>query len=215
MPLPLTDPRPRPPDDTIHLALNGIQSGFTFAMILWLKVTASTRTGADLATLLQAIRDAYFNRVAGQTVSSCSVTEFKGVWITPGGGEIVGSNTTAAPGSIVTAALPNLATCAVVNWRIDQYYRGGKPRTYMPGLASADTTDFVHLTTAKNASLQTAWGNFRTDLNALTAGAISNVKLGTVSFQQKKQWRDTPTFFPYNGAAIRSTLGTQRRRLLP
>lgn len=212
--MPLTDPRPKPPDDTIHLAFNGVQSSYTWACIMWLKVTASTRSGADLATLLTAVRGVWFNRLAGQMVPTCSMNEVKGVWIIPGGGEIVGSNTTAAPGSAAGPALPNLATCAVVNWRIDQYYRGGKPRTYLPGLASSFTTDFVHLTTAQLAAYQTAAGGFLQDMNALTAGAITNVKLGTVSFVQKKDWRNPPVFFPYNGSSIRSVLGTQRKRLL-
>jgi len=194
--------------------VTGVQSSYTWAIILWLQVTASSRTGADLATLLGSFGSALSSNIMPTLVSTCSVTEIKGVWITPGGGEITGSDTTLRNGTVAPPALPNLATCAVLNWRIDQYYRGGKPRTYLPGVPEANTTDFVHLTTTALSNYQTKAAAFRTAVNAITAGAITAVKIGTISFQQHKQWRDTPVFFPYNGVSVRSVMGIQRRRLL-
>lgn len=199
----------------MHLAVNGTQSSFTWAVILWLKLVASSRSGADLSTLLGAIRSAWSTNMAPLYPSSCSVTEMKAVWIIPGGGEIVISNTSAVPGTKVGTPMSTLASCAVLNWRIDQYYRGGKPRTYMPGLVNTDTTDNVHLTTAALGTAQTQAAAFLNAVNALTAGAITSCSLGTVSFQQKKQWRDAPVFYPYKGVTCRSVMGIQRRRLLP
>ena len=210
----LTDPRPKPPDDTIHLAFNGQQSSMTWAIIMWLKVTAATRTGTDLATLLTAIGSAWSGSLGQQLVATASLTELKGVWIIPGGGEIVGSDTTVRGGSHAGTQMPNLSTCAVINWRVDKYYRGGKPRTYMPGVAEAVTSDFVHLSTTEIANYQTRAATFRNSVNALTAGAITDVKLGTVSFVSKGDWRVPPEFWPFNGASVRSVIGTQRRRLL-
>lgn len=212
--MPLTDPRPKPPDDVVHLAFNGQQSSMTWAIILWLKVTASSRTGADLATLLGAIGSAWSTDIAQLYVGSCSLQEIKGVWIIPGGGEIVQSDTTVRNGVATGTQIPNLATCAVINHRVDKYYRGGKPRSYLPGVPATNTTDFVHLTTTAISNYQTRFGNFMNAVNALTAGGITNVKLGTVSFVSKGDWRATPEFWQFNGNSVRSILGTQRRRLL-
>lgn len=195
--------------------MNGTQSGFTWAIILWLKLVASSRSGADLSTLLGAIHSAWDTNMKVLYPSSAQVTEMKAVWIIPGGGEIVISNTQAMPGTKVGVPMSTLASCAVLNWRIDQYYRGGKPRTYMPGLVNTDTTDNVHLTNGAMTTAQTQAAAFLAAVNALTAGAITSCTLGTVSFQQKKQWRDSPLFFPYKGVTCRSVMGIQRRRLLP
>jgi hypothetical protein len=136
------------------------------------------------------------------------------VWITPGGGEIVQFNTTARVGTGAGPQLPNLATAAVMNWRVDKYYRGGKPRSYLPGVTSTNTTDYVHLTTSAINTYQSGMANFRTAVNAATSGGITAVALGTVSFISAKEWRSPPVFWPYLGVTVRSILGTQRRRLL-
>lgn len=214
MGIPLTEPRPRPPDNTARLVFTGQQSSMNWAIILWLNITSSQPSGADLSSLLTTISNSWLSTMAPLYVATCSLTSIQAVWILPGGSEIVISNTTARVGTHAGTQLPNLATCSVANWRVDKYYRGGKPRSYLPGVPITSSTDFVHLTTAAITETQAGWAGLMGAINSATTGEISKVELGTVSFVEKKQWRDTPVFWKYNGVTIRSVLGTQRRRLL-
>jgi hypothetical protein len=105
------------------------------------------------------------------------------------------------------------ATCAVINWSITDFYRGGHPRTYLAGIPQSKITNGRTLLTAYAASLATQGINFLTGINALTHGGISATALGTVRFASGNAWLSPPVFRPYQSATVRSILGTQRRRL--
>lgn len=185
-----------------------------WANILWLQLTATTRSGTDLAAVLTSLQSAWAGRFGNHTASDTSLTQVQGIWVTPGGGEIVGFNTTAAVGAVAGASVNNVATAALVNWRIDKYYRGGKPRTYVAGVPDGYCTDGVHLTSTALTNYNADANGFITAVNSITSGGITAVKLGTVSFIDADAWRSPPEFWQYLGANVRATLGTQRRRLL-
>lgn len=206
--------RPAPPDDTVRLVHSGTIAGLPWAMIMWLQVTASSRVAADLSAVLTSISSSYLARFVPRVPALCVLTQLQGVWKTPGGGEIVATNNTTRAGTNVNALLNNVATAVVLDWHIDQYYRGGKPRSYFPGPPGSDCTDSVHLTGTALTNWQTAAAGYLADINALASGGISAVKLGTVSFQRGNAWRVPPVFYPYNSVGVRSVLGIQRRRLL-
>lgn len=186
-----------------------------WAIVLWLQLTAASRSATDLAAILTSISSSWNTRIVPRQPSTVVMNLLSAVWKTPGGGEIVATNATTRTGSNGGGTINNISTAVVVNWHIDQYYRGGKPRSYMPGVLTTDTSDGHTLNATPVSNWQTAMDGFRTDINALTTGGISAVKLGTVSFQRALEWRDPPVFYPYNSVTIRSTFGTQRRRLLP
>lgn len=214
MSTPGVDPRPRPPDNSCRLVFTGVQSSFAWAMIMWLRMTASQPSGAALASALTTINSVWNTNLTALMPSTCILQQIEGVWILPNEGEIVQFNTTSRQGTNAGAQLPNISTCAVANWRIDKYYRGGKPRSYLPGVPTTSCTDGVHLTTAAITATQSAMSAFMQGINAITATGLEKVELGTVSFVKAKQWRNPPVFWPYLGVSVRSTLGVQRRRLL-
>jgi len=209
-----TDPRPPPPDNTIRLVFSGVCRSMPWANVMWLSVTANTYTAADLSSILTSIGDQWRQDFCPSQASDTTLTQIMGIWKTPGAGEIVQSYTQPQAGTAVGASLNNVATAAVINWRIDRYYRGGRPRTYIAGVPDTACTDGVHLAQSYLTTLQAGAGAFRQALDALTVGGITNVKLGTVSFVSQKAWRIPPVFFAFNGSAVRSVLGTQRKRLL-
>jgi len=206
--------RPAPPDDTVRVVFLGTQSGFSFALIMWLQLTASARNATDLAAILTTINTAWGAQWKPLQPGTCVLNSIQGIWKTPGGGEIVATNGTTQTGSSGDTVVMNIATAPVVNWHIDQYYRGGKPRSYMPAPRSSHVTDAVHLTAAGLTAYGSAAAAFLTAVNAAASGSISATRLGTVSFARANAWRVPPVFYPYTSASIRSTLGIQRRRLL-
>lgn len=210
-----TGTRPAPPDDTVRLSLSGTVESMPFAMVQWLSVTAASRSAADLSAVLTTISGAYNTNIVPVVPNLVVLTQIQGVWKTPGSGEIVATNSTTRTGSLAGTMIGNVATCSVASWHIDQYYRGGKPRSYLPGVCTSQSGDGVHLTGAAITALASAWEAYRVAVNAASSGGISAVALGTVSFQRANEWRSPPVFYPFNSVSIRSTLGIQRRRLIP
>jgi hypothetical protein len=206
-------PRPQPPVDTIRVALSGTTAGAPWTCVQYLSVTTDgTKTAADLKTVIDAYAAAFYLRMKASLSISVILTDVKAVWITSVGNELAYE---ASVNDVMTggAIVPNVATCIVLNWAIGAYYRGGHPRTYLPGPILGNTTANSQLTAAYQASIAAAAVLWLSDTNALTGTHILTTKLGTVSFQTAKAWRAPPIFRAYTSASVRAIFGTQRRRL--
>ena len=137
----------------------------------------------------------------------------KATLYTPGGGELVSSSSMTGTGSSGGTAVANDGTCKVASWLSTVYWRGGKPRTYLPGVSTSETTGDHSLTAGEITALKTAAAGFRTAVNALTSGGITGTTLGFVSFRTGNADRVPPLFYAFTGATVHPRLGTQRRRL--
>lgn len=187
-------------------------------MVPWTNVwhlavtTDGTKTAADLKTVTDAMVAAYFLRMKASISGSVTINDAKAVWISAVGNEIAyeGSYADVCTGG---GAVGDGSCAAVINWSISAYYRGGHPRTYMPGVIAGNTNGINQLTAAYQASIAAAANLFLSDVNALVGAHILTTKLGTVSFQSGNAWRVPPIFRAFNGASTRQTFGTQRRRL--
>lgn len=205
--------RPSPPVGTARVAISTQGSAGPEAVnVIWLNLTASTHVQADLDALLDAIAAAWHTRFTSFIDSAKTVVEIRASWIFASGSvlESVRARSDAMTGG---TGVDNLATCYVIDWAIGDYYRGGHPRTYLPGPPQSVITDGRTVSATPRANLAAAAVNFKNDVNALTQGGISAVALGTVSFARGKVWRTPPLFRPYLGASVRQVIGTQRRRL--
>jgi hypothetical protein len=193
--------------------MHGTNMGEPIVSVQWLSLTASSRAQADLNNVLSSMMAAWKTAVQPWMANVSGYTNTDGIWITPGGGEIVGSNTNTWVGSITSAAVQDRSACWLINWHLNAYYRGGHPRTYLPGITAAEVTNGSAVNATDAASLA---GNLLTYLNAVNAlshGGISAVALGTVSFAHANAWRTPPIFRGYTGVSVSSLLATQRRRI--
>lgn len=184
-----------------------------FTLVLWLKVTTDgTRTAADLKTIVDAFVAAWFLRFKPNQSSSVIYTNVDAVWLTGVGTELTYVNSFSDLCTGGTAVI-NVASCIVIDWAINAYYRGGHPRSYLPGPVSANITNGQSLTSAYASGLAANAVSVITDTNALTATHVLTTQLGTVSFASGNAWRVPPIFRPYTSASTRAIMGTQRRRL--
>jgi hypothetical protein len=140
-------------------------------------------------------------------------TGAQATFFVPGGTIIQSVNTTAATGANAATAVQDTAASRVISWTTNVYWRGGKPRTYVPTVSVADVTGMNQLAATPRTDLTTAANNLRTDVATIVAGAITASVLGFVSFRSGNADRPTPLFFPFSGARVHARLGTQRRRL--
>jgi len=184
-----------------------------FTLVYYLKLTDDgSQTSADLKSVIDATVTAFHTRLTSELSSSVTVEDAKAVWITAAG-EALEYEASYSLAFTASTEVPNAATCAVVNWAINQYYRGGHPRTYLPGVPTANIVGNNTLGPTYQSSLAAAATAWMNDVNALTATHITAVALGTVSYARGNAWRATPVFFAYKSAGVRTILGTQRRRL--
>jgi hypothetical protein len=118
--------------------------------------------------------------------------------------------------------------CAILSFRIQTKYRGGKPKMFLPYGMVADQSSVTTWSSTFINAVDAAWPNFQGAVNGLTSGPIT---LGTqqhVSYYQgatqnpaTSKWaprnipaaRGTATVTPVLSAAATQIVGSQRRRL--
>lgn len=171
-------------------------------------------TTAELNTVAEGITTAWIGNLAqcvvpSLTIASTTVTMIDGT-------EAQGTWTSGSPGTYPEGASNPPNTAAVISWKIAAAYRGGHPRSYLPGtpvagLVGEGSNEF----SAAYAGLVASSGDsFIGQVNEVAAGD-GVITLGTVSYVRGKVERDPPVFYPFLSGAARcnTRLGTQRRRL--
>lgn len=205
--------RPQPPVGAARVAISG--HGYAnnpWVNVFWLNLTATTHVVADLKSVVDSMVASYALRFAPWISNTNAQTGAKATWLYASGAavEYAGSYSNTGSGASNPASD---ATATLINWSISDYYRGGHPRTYLPGTPSNHITTGRIVDASFQSSVATAANNFLSDVNALTHGGISAVALGTVRFASNNSWLSPPVFRAYNAASVRAILGTQRRRL--
>ncbi len=171
-----------------------------------------TQTSADLKTVIDALMTSYNTNIVPRHCTTISVTDVKATWITGTSTALEYENSVNYTGALTTD-VNDASACIVVNWAINQYYRGGHPRTYHASIQTAQITNGSQVSSGVQTSTASAYNAWLTAVNALTATHISAVALGTVSFARGGNWRSPPVFYGYKGVSVRNFLGTQRRRI--
>lgn len=204
--------RPAPPVGTARVAISGHGlGGNPWVNVFWLNLTATTHVIADLKSVIDSMVAAYATRLGAFSTSNFIQTGAKASWLYASGNVLEYSGSYSNAGSHSGSNGPD-AICSVINWSISDYYRGGHPRTYLPGPDTSDVLTGNSLASSFQSALATAANSFITDVNALTHGGISAAALGTVRFASANAWLSPPVFRAYNAANVRQKLGTQRRR---
>jgi hypothetical protein len=208
-----TGTRPEPPVDTVRVAISGDVFTHPFTNVFWLRFT---RAGAavvnDLNTIIDGMLTAYDTNLVAKLGANVSGVTADASWITAVGTDLntIRSHTVTPSGN---PSVEDASACAVMSSVISARYRGGHPRTYLPGPQAAHIANGSTLDGTILPGFITSAAAFRNAVNALTAGAVTAVELGTVSFVRSGAWRVPPVFEPFTGSTIRATLGSQRRRI--
>jgi len=205
---------PRPPDGSLRLALSGAFGNGEWANVLWIQGTDATAASqADLDSLVDAVAAAYHTRFMPYLCPQLSLGQGKAQMFLPLEAELVSLRTFSYTGSLAGSTAAPASAAAVVSWSINDYYRGGHPRTYLCGLSTTELTGENALTGTAVANLKSAASSFLTDVNALTYTSIPGVTLGTLRRYEGHVVLDPPQFKPYIGTNVHQRIGTQRRRL--
>lgn len=101
----------------------------------------------------------------------------------------------------------------LVNWSTSDIRRGGKPRTYVPGVHQLAMLDNAHLVPAFVLSMSGLLNTWLTSLPTPAGARLVAMQLEDMSFVNAKAFRATPVGFPIIGVSLNNVVATQRRRV--
>lgn len=205
--------RPQPPVGTARVAISGTgDAGNPWVNVFWLNLTATSPTAANFTSVLSDVIGAYTAHLLPSVANEWFATQIKGSYLHAAGSAFESVLSVSDEGS--AGASPSTdATCSLINWAIPDYYRGGHPRTYLPGTPENQITNGRNLNGTFRSTLATGANAFITAVNAITEGGITAAALGTVRFASGNAWLTPPVFRAFTGASVNPIISTQRRRL--
>jgi len=119
-------------------------------------------------------------------------------------------------GTTSGASVP-VNTCVLVSWKGSERYRGGKARTYLPGLVASNMLNANALTSTALGNYQTAATAFKSNIPSLVVGSRT-IDLAVIHYFRGPP-AGTPLTPPHKdqiqSALVRAQLSTQRRRFAP
>jgi hypothetical protein len=197
----------------VRVAITGLTNGQNWAIILHAQLTTgSAIVQADLDTWLGVTLNAFKTQFQGLQANTTTAVAGKAVLYAPGGGELISNVSNAWTGTGAQSSVIGSA-CRVLSWSSGVYWRGGKPRTYLPGVMSSDLnagTDTI--AAAVKTSTTTAAAAFRVSINTNTVGTITGSSFGFISYRSGNANRVPPVFYAITGVVVHSRIGSQRRR---
>lgn len=210
-----TGDRPPTPSDVCRIAVNGTYGGRPFTNVYHVQTDEDLVTSGQVSDMLDAFSAAL---VSAQYLSHLSnavhVTQFQGVSQLDADNAVEATKAVSHTGSISgAAATANVA--AVISWLSSAYWRGGKPRTYLPGVPEADIDNVYSIDDTWKAALASDYADVLTNVNGITTARVDQTKLGFVSYATGGEWRSPPLFFAFSGNTVHDRIASQRRRLGP
>lgn len=202
----------------LKIQLKGKYVSGNWANVMYAITTGTSPTQADLDTMATALKTLWVSNLGECSHTSVSLTQvlvtniasdtgLTGVWAsTPVLGTIAG-----------TAGPANLAGC--ISWKIARRYRGGHPRTYIPGISLTSVLDTRLFTTTYVATLLSKALAWRTGINAMTYTSMPLISFSCISYYDKDvnptppHLRPVPRTDGIVGATVGNRIDSQRRRL--
>ena len=160
---------------------------------------ANTVFGAYKAHLIQPFATIF-------QVSSCDAVDLSSATAQA----VTVSGTGGGSDAGVGADPAQVACC--ISWLQPLHYRGGHPRTYMPGIRPGDRQDSKTFTSTFTSQVQSAAAAF---MNAINTSGPPGMSLGFVRYPWNPAtgtW-GTPAFYAYTGVKVNARVDSQRRRL--
>jgi hypothetical protein len=197
--------------NTVKATVHGTIGTAPYDNIFHLQYTGPAPTAADAITLATDVLNDYntsFISLLGAgtvTTTGCDVVDLTSNTSSSGSASLI------TPGTRAGAANPN-QVATVISWHINLRYRGGHPRTYLPGGMQADLQNTSHWTTSYLNAVNSGASSFRAAINAIAIGATT-YKLAIVSYRSGGLARPTPFVLLVNSNAVHTRIDTQRRRL--
>jgi len=194
----------------VQLRVVGTNQGTAWNNNFHLQYSGTGPTSADLDTLCTQVLTQWATNFAPLCQAGVALASARAVDLTNRAAAI-GNATNTSPGTRAGTAMTNQVAC-VISWPINNRYRGGHPRTYLPAGVLADVTSGhlwagAFVTAATNAA-----GGFRTGVNAITISGHT-FTLVALSYYRNHALLGVPTPYTINAPKVHGRVDTQRTRL--
>lgn len=202
-----------PPQQTVKFVVSGAQGNANWANVFWIYVGGINQQQADLDGLTSAFGEMYFAQLGTMLFPDTSVKLCQATFFNGPQSALHSNHAMTHVGTSAGTPINEKSACRVLSWNSNVYWRGGKPRTYVPGVATADTTDGMTLVPASKNQYAINAQNLHVAINALNFGNFTQSQHGFVSFHTGGTLRTPGVFFPITGGTAHGRIGSQRRRL--
>lgn len=183
--------------------------------VFYLQLSGSGITVNDLQTIANGIEAAWVADPAHALTGDVTLSSVTVDYVPSVGNSLqfVGSYSAAGSGGGTT--VQDASACHVVDYVISASYRGGHPRSYVPGVDVSTVSAGSNVSSAQQSVVATRYNAFRNAVNALTSTNVTATVMGTVSFQTAGAWRTPPIFRAYTSVKYGNggKLGSARRRI--
>jgi hypothetical protein len=202
-------PMPAVPN-VIRVAQSGYVNTVQWANVYHFAYDNGPATEADLNTWAEG-----FYTHFGSTIAQCvgNTTTYGTIDVidltTPS--SAVGGYSGPDLGDAIAAA--DNAVCWLVNHKIARRYRGGHPRTYIPGTGGANITSGNTWAETILGTMQEAVTSFYAACLAIDTPSCTGAQLVSVSYYTAGELRDEPLVDVVTGSTVSPMIATQRRRL--
>jgi hypothetical protein len=191
----------------------------------YLSYAGSAPTAANCVTLANDIASAWNTRIPPIIYTNQSLTEVDVLDIATDTGAF-GTVTVSHPGTLTGGTLTSNAATNV-EFDIAVRYRGGKPRIFWPPPDDTALLSENKFTTTFQSQVNTVTGEFFSDIEALSVGAVGALQHVNVSYYKgftnvtnssgrtraaPKYRTPTALVIPITGYACKAVVGSQRRR---
>lgn len=199
-----------PVPGVIKVALTGTLDLVEIATVFHMGYQGAPPTGQALEVAANTILDQWNTHMV---VHMCNTTVYQLCTVTDLSSETgaVAVFEETMTGGAAGTAVPNNVQL-VISKAIARRYRGGRPRTYIPGLPEAQLVSQTHWGSAFAVTIADAWAAF---IQSITQSAGVPFTYGEVCVHYVKN--DQPLVVPLVdatvGATARTLIGTLRRRL--
>lgn len=194
----------------VRLRVVGTVNGTTFNNIFHLQYSGSAPSVANLNAVCTDVLSAWGTHFSPLCPSTVVLANADAADLT-NAGAATGEATDTTAGTRAGTPLPNNVACCVT-WHINNRYRGGHPRSYIPAGVIADVSGGNRWSDAFVTAMNSAAAAFLAAVNAISVGG-STYKLVCLSYHRAKIALNPPVPYTIQSALVDHRPDSQRKRL--
>lgn len=194
----------------VRIRVIGDLNGSPFNNVFHLQYVGAAPSVADLNSLCSSICTSWGTQFGPLCPNTVALSGAEAQDLT-NASAASGTATSSEVGSRTGTAFPNnLAAC--ISWHINNRYRGGHPRTYLPAGVVGDIVTGNRWTDAFVTAAISAATAFRVALNGLAVGGLT-WRMVCLSYRRNKVLLTVPVPYTIQSETVDHRPDSQRRRL--
>lgn len=204
------------PAGWLRVAFEGTWDFVDWAVIHWFVTTPTTDpTMSELNDLVDLIGEAFGDNLIhnGAVSTLVSFTTVKAVYAIASVPEKMRTVRIADEAGAGSSDQSLGQACYLIDWDSSDGRRGGKPRSYIPGVTDEDMADGAHILDSSRLTMTNSANAYHNAVNALTSAPWSSIHFIDASFVNAKAYRLVPHGYEIFSGHCSPVTGTQRRRV--